>query len=51
MVSRRSTLLRPNNQAGGLTSPAALLRKAALGAGRVVGIVRNRLPRKRERHW
>jgi hypothetical protein len=30
-----ATLLRPNNQAGGLASPAALLRKAALGAGRL----------------
>lgn len=36
------SLLRPNNQAGGLASPAALLRKAALGAGRLVGIVRER---------
>lgn len=37
-----ASLLRPNNQAGGLASPAALLRKAALGSGRLVGIVRER---------
>jgi GT2 family glycosyltransferase len=36
------SLLRPNNQAGGLGSPAALLRKAALGSGRLVGIARER---------
>ena len=35
-------MLRPNNQAGGLRSPIAVLRKAAIGAGRVIGSLKER---------
>ncbi len=37
-----TALWRPNNQPGGLGSPTALLRKAAIASGRLVGIVRER---------
>jgi glycosyltransferase involved in cell wall biosynthesis len=46
---RPSGLLRPNNQPGGLRSPVGLLRKAALGAGRLVGILQDRLKRRSAR--
>jgi GT2 family glycosyltransferase len=36
------TLLRPNNSKGGLRSPVAVLRKVAIAAGRVVGMIRER---------
>lgn len=36
------SLLRPNNQPGGLRSPIGILRKAAIGAGRVVGMLKER---------
>lgn len=35
-------LLRPNNQPGGLRSPVAVLRKGAIGTGRLVGLWRER---------
>jgi cellulose synthase/poly-beta-1,6-N-acetylglucosamine synthase-like glycosyltransferase len=37
-----AALLRPNNQPGGLRSPVGLLRKGAIGAGRVVGMLKER---------
>jgi hypothetical protein len=40
--AKASVLLRPNNQRGGLASPVAVLRKGAIGAGRLVGMVGER---------
>lgn len=37
---QRLRMLKPNNQPGGLRSPIGILRKAAIGVGRVVGLVR-----------
>ena len=37
---QRLRMLKPNNQPGGLRSPIGILRKAAIGAGRVVGLLR-----------
>lgn len=41
-ITGAGTLLRPNLSKGGLRSPVAVLRKIAIGAGRIVGLVRER---------